>query len=119
MPDTMGKDIIKIIYRNYKKIFLIFFILYSIYLVSSFSSLEKDFPFFNTNCMNKPIIQNDYMGHFTQSLESSLFFKSDYRIWGYNPYYFAGYPSGMHSAIDNHWAFLFNFASASWHFIVI
>ena len=31
-------------------------------------------------------------------------------MWGYNPFFFAGYPAGIYLETDNHWATLFNMA---------
>jgi hypothetical protein len=89
---------LQMIRRHYKKIILIFFL---IYLADTASR------FFDTCCFDSPIIQDDYAFHFVDAVESASYFKAHHRIWGYNPYYLAGYPSGIFLAIDNHWALLF------------
>lgn len=64
-------------------------------------------PFADIRFMNSPLIQDDYALHFINAYEMSLFFKKAFRIWGFNPFYFAGYPSGLWLAVSNRWAFLF------------
>jgi hypothetical protein len=41
-------------------------------------------------------------------IEARVYFKNAHRLWGYNPYYLAGYPSGINQPISNHWAVLLN-----------
>lgn len=93
-------EFLQAIRKHYKKIIFLFFL---IYLADTTSK------FFDSCCLNSPIIQDDYAFHFVDAVESASYFKAHYRIWGYNPYYLAGYPSGIFLAIDNHWALLFMF----------
>ena len=91
-------EFLQTIRRHYKKIIFLFFMIYLVDVGSKF---------FDSCCLHSPIIQDDYAFHFVDAVESVSYFKAHHRIWGYNPYYFAGYPSGIFLAIDNHWALLF------------
>ena len=84
----------------YKILLILSFILYFLILISSFYS--RDY-----NCLNESIIDDDYSFHFIESEYSSNFFWTTGKIWGYNPYFYAGYPAGIFQAIDNHWPMLF------------
>jgi len=57
--------------------------------------------------LTEPVIQDDYVGHYVESIEAAHFFRTSHRIWGYNVWFNAGYPSGIYQGVDNHWQFLF------------
>lgn len=90
---------LKAISKHKNKIILIFLLVYLVDTASKFVC---------PNCLNKPIIQVDYISHFVESVESLFFFKTQHQLWGYSPYHFAGYPSEVFITNSNHWAMLLN-----------
>ncbi len=85
--------------RHYAKLSFAIVGAYTIHLVHLF---------YNPSFFRSPIITVDYASHYVNAIEMSRFFKQNLRLWGYNPYFSAGFPSGIRVAISNHWAFLFN-----------
>ena len=98
------KKLIKLVNKHHTAIFAVVFIMYVLYTLASFTYMDAGFPFIKTRCITKAVADYDYGTHFTQAQESAFFLKSKLRLWGYNPFYFAGYPSGVFIGIDNHWA---------------
>ena len=102
---VLEKKTIQFLKNHHKKILIALLAFYLICLAGSFFG-KKKFPFVNSYCLNKPIIQDDYALHYASSIESSTYLKRNHRIWGYNPYYSAGYPGGTVLSLSNHWAIL-------------
>lgn len=94
--------------NNYKKTVCILFIFYSLYVLASFLPIRGAYPFVETACIDKPVLQDDYSLHFTSTLDSSSFLRQNQRVWGYDPYFLAGYPSGTVFALTTQWTILFN-----------
>jgi hypothetical protein len=100
---------------HYKKLILLFFGLYLFYVLAVFTTniftsptlvFNRTIPLFNQSFFHSPLVTDDYSLHYTSTLEAVQFFKTKFRIWGYNPYFYAGYISGVFFEIDNHLAFL-------------
>lgn len=60
----------------------------------------SDFPL-NGFTNNLPIGQKDYNLHFYGAFASSQVFYSSQHVWGYDPYFMAGYPVGVLLNLDN------------------
>jgi len=91
----------------YKKIIVSCFVLY-LFFGARFFFLGSQSPYFNKDFLNQPLIHDDYAFHFIDTVESSSFLRENHRIWGYNPYYFAGYPSQVFLSIDTHLTIFIN-----------
>ncbi|MEM2955978.1 MAG: hypothetical protein QW041_00120 [Candidatus Pacearchaeota archaeon] len=102
------KKIIKVIEIYYRIIFIAFFILYLLCIFFSFFSVNARLDHIELGCIDKPLIHDDYATHFASSINSVHFFMTKFRLWGYDPYHSAGYPSGIILSMSNHWAILFN-----------
>ncbi len=48
-----------------------------------------------------PVYTDDYAMHFSQCLAAKRFFSAAGRLWGYDPFFLAGYPSGTLVNADN------------------
>jgi hypothetical protein len=57
----------------------------------------------------KPIAGLDYALHFSRAVASEQFLAHFDRIWGYNPYFLAGYPAGTVFSVNNHFIEIFVF----------
>jgi hypothetical protein len=55
----------------------------------------------------EPIYRNDYCFHFQKAYAVSTIFMQDKALWGYDPFYLAGYTVGLLSDMDNKAAGIF------------
>jgi len=62
------------------------FLLHSFGLVSLFTPLQGLFD-------PQPLIDQDWGLHFHHLNSLSAFWRQDHAVWGYNPFFMAGYPS--------------------------
>lgn len=56
----------------------------------------------NKKCLELPLYNSDYPELFTYAQDSSHFLTEYGHKWGYNPFYLAGYPSGIYLGVDTH-----------------
>jgi hypothetical protein len=57
----------------------------------------------------EPIYRNDYCFHFQKAYAVSTILKQDIALWGYDPFYLAGYTVGLLADMDNKAAGIFMF----------
>jgi len=79
---------------------------YSACCFFSFFPPVKAPPFVDTSALHEPVVQDDYLVHYTEGIETAHFFKTRGRLWGYNPWFLAGYPCGVYQGCDNRWVVL-------------
>ncbi len=77
-----------------KKLVVLSLLLASACSISLFLPAEEIFS-------NAPLYTDDYAMHFSQCLSARRFFSSAGRLWGYDPFFLAGYPSGTLVNADN------------------
>lgn len=58
---------------------------------------------------NEPIATSDYALHFIRAVTTDQLLSDFHRIWGYNPFFMAGYPAGTVFDVNNHFIEVFIF----------
>ncbi len=80
---------------GHKKLVLLFFAVHLLWV----------FYIFPVNCLlNSQSIYNvDYPFHYYNAYAAKQFVGASGRIWGYDPFFLAGYPANVYSDLDNKW----------------
>ena len=60
---------------------------------------------------SRPIANGDYGAHYYQAVHAAEHLRESGSLWGYDPFWMAGYPEGLVSLVDNK-AFLLALALA-------
>jgi len=79
-----------------RKYILLFSILIIFHTLSTFIS----FPIHRLD-LEKPLLHNDYAFHFFQTKQTLDFLRISKRVWGYDPYFMAGYPTVAVNMLNN------------------